>query len=167
MMRYSTDRISNTYAQSNIIQLNIKNIIVTRESGISNIRQGNISYRSNNRQTKGPKQLDYVLQQTEQRACHYGATIYIGPSTPLPDAIEFRCLRRIGMMFQRSPSTGREQISSICGGWVVSPNYIVSSRRLAAPRGIRPVVTVIKKTDANCRYASCTQFHAPASQRTV
>ena len=56
----------------------IKNIIVTQESGIRNIRQGNIGYRSNNhRQTKGPKQLDYVLQQSEQRACHYGATIYI------------------------------------------------------------------------------------------
>ena len=76
-------------------------------------------------------------------------------------------LRRIRMIFQRSPSTGRARISGICGGRVVSPNYIVSSRRLAAPRGIRPVVTVIKKTDANCRYASCTQFHAPASQRTV
>lgn len=52
---------------------------------------------------------------------------------------------RIQMIFQRSPSTGRARISSICGGRVVSPNYIVSSRRLAAPRGIRPVVTVIKK----------------------
>lgn len=71
------------------------------------------------------------------------------------------------MILQRSKSAGRERISSICGGRVVSPNYIVSSQPLAAPRGIRPVVTVIKKTDANCRYASCTQFHAPTSQRTV
>lgn len=53
--------------------------------------------------------------------------------------------RRTWTNFQRSPSAGRERISSICGGRVVSPNYIVSSRRLAAPRGIRPVVTVIKK----------------------
>lgn len=85
----------------------------------------------------------------------------------LPKMLGLSRRRRTQMMFQGSAPTGRERISSICGGRVVSPNYTVSSRRLAAPWGIRPVVTVIKKTDANCRYASCTQFHAPASQRTV